>query len=118
MAIYDVAFALKQIIQKIERDSKYDVRISKSRVEFISKELSFLGPFLKVMRLLPDHAAVDLVMERRVSNALFKLVSLIIDQANENSTLLLSQQLPRIKQEISSFSEMSKTTEEYQRSEQ
>lgn len=117
---YDAALYLKVCIQSLQEDHKYNPRISQSILEFISKELSFLEPFLKIMRLSPNNPTTDeVLMESRVKDAVDKLKDLIVSYIyrDECSILQLSQQLLEARQEISSFSEMLKTDEEYKRRE-
>lgn len=117
---YDATVSLKQFIQGLQEESKYDASISKSKVELISKELSFLGPFLKIMRLLSRNATLDVCLQARVKNSVLKLKELIWPYmySDDVSNLPLFQQLHELELEISLFSETLTADGEYKRREQ
>lgn len=113
---YAAVVSLKHTMHRLLNPSESQTHLRQSFNEFdIHDDLSYLQSFLETIRSLPSGKSLDSSFETRVKDAATELQDLIDSHLSESGnstddqhtsfTLLLSQQLPQLRQEITSFAE-------------
>ncbi|KAI3454416.1 hypothetical protein Pfo_011079 [Paulownia fortunei] len=126
---YAAVVSLKQTIERLLKTSQSRILLPISAIEFIYEELCYLQSSLETISSLRSSNRVD-ALGRQIKDAAQKIEDLIESHVSdrllsefessgdESLTLVLSQELMKVKQEISSFTKMLNTEEEYNTEEQ
>ncbi|KAI3454380.1 hypothetical protein Pfo_011043 [Paulownia fortunei] len=121
---YAAVVSLKQTLKRLLLPSQSKILLPNSEMEFIYEDLCYLQSFLRTISSSQSSKRVD-ALGRQIKDLVQKIEDLIESHVSdrflsesessgdESLTLAFSQELLKVKQELSSFTKTSKTKEGY-----